>query len=257
MRFFARRYRCIAFNARGYPPSDVPKRASMYSYEIAADDIGAVLDHVGARKAHVVGCSMGAYSSIQFGIRHPKRALSITAVGAGAGSYREPERRAAFLAGTEANARRFLDKGMPEAVRSVPPNPGRIPLLVKDPRGFAEFMRVHESHSAEGLAHIQRSVQAKRPPLYELEPQLRAYRPPFFIVSGDEDDNCIGPAVFMKSVCPTAKLFVAPGAGHTVNTEEPALFNQMLLDFLTSVDTGAWRPRDPGSRGRDLLANKA
>lgn len=257
MRHFARRYRCIAFNARGYPPSDVPKRAASYSWQLAADDIGAVLDHLGVRRAHVVGCSMGAYSAIQFGLRHPQRVLSVTAVGAGAGSVREPERRAAFLAATEANARRFLEKSMPEAVRSVPPNPGRIPLLVKDARGFAEFMRVHESHSAQGLAHVQRGVQATRPPIYDLEPQLRAWRVPFFIVSGDEDDNCLGPAVFMKSVCPTAKLFVAPGAGHTVNTEEPALFNQLLLDFLTSVDTGAWRPRDPRSVAGSTAAKQA
>src|SRR5258706_7306051 len=47
MRFFSRRYRCIAFNARGYPPSDVPADTERYSQARARDDIIAVLDHLG------------------------------------------------------------------------------------------------------------------------------------------------------------------------------------------------------------------
>ena len=41
IRYFCRRYRCIAFNARGYPPSDVPKNQDQYSQDLAADDIAA------------------------------------------------------------------------------------------------------------------------------------------------------------------------------------------------------------------------
>ena len=44
MRYFGRRYRCIAFNARGYPPSDVPDNVAQYSQDRARDDIKAVLD---------------------------------------------------------------------------------------------------------------------------------------------------------------------------------------------------------------------
>jgi pimeloyl-ACP methyl ester carboxylesterase len=34
-------YRCIAYNARGYPPSDVPDDASLYLWQFAVDDIAA------------------------------------------------------------------------------------------------------------------------------------------------------------------------------------------------------------------------
>ena len=44
MRYFGQRYRCIAYNARGYPPSDVPSDGEKYSQERARDDIRAVLD---------------------------------------------------------------------------------------------------------------------------------------------------------------------------------------------------------------------
>lgn len=251
LRFFARRYRCIAFNARGYPPSDVPRARSKYGWRIAVDDIADVLRHLRIGKAHVSGCSMGAYSALQFGLRYPAMALSVTALAAGAGS--DPDKREAFLGATEAHARLFETAGTAAALKRRGIAAARIPQMLKDPRGFAEFRRIHEGHSGTGLAGVLRGVQAKRPPVYALERGLRDYRPPLLVVCGDEDDGSLGPALFMKKVCRNARLWVCPGTGHTVNTEEPEQFNRNLLDFLTLVDSGRWRPRDPRSmagRGR-------
>jgi pimeloyl-ACP methyl ester carboxylesterase len=245
VRFFSRRYRCITFNARGYPPSDVPKARARYSWRTSVDDIAVVLRHLGIKKTHVVGCSMGAYSSLQFGMHYPAMVLSVTSVGAGAGS--NPETRAAFLKATEANAVLFETLGMPAAVRERGFAAGRIPQMLKDPRGFAEFRRYHESHSATGLANIQRGVQAKRPTIYQLKNAFRKYRSPLMVIAGDEDDNSIGPALFIKQTSANARLWICPSAGHTVNTEEPDLFNRNLLDFLALVDGGRWKARDPRS----------
>ena len=66
MRHFGQRYRVIAFSARGYPPSDVPEDPSRYSQDRAADDILAVLDHLGIEKAHVAGLSMGGFADSAF-----------------------------------------------------------------------------------------------------------------------------------------------------------------------------------------------
>lgn len=245
MRWFGRRYRCIAFNARGYPPSDVPKARNRYSQAIVTDDVAAVMRHLKLRKAHIAGCSMGASTALNFGIHHASRALSITSVGAGAGS--DPARHAAYQRTTEANARRFETLGMPAAARAGGVNPGRVSQQNKDPRGFAEFRRFDEEHSALGLAQTLRGVQARRPTVYQLGNSLSRMKVPLFVVSGDEDDNCVAPAVFIKQVCPAARLWICPATGHTVNTEEPALFNQMLGEFLALIDSGRWRPRDPRS----------
>ena len=59
VRYFSRAYRCIAYNARGYPPSDVPEDATLYSWELAVDDIAAVMRSLSIERAHVVGLSMG------------------------------------------------------------------------------------------------------------------------------------------------------------------------------------------------------
>jgi len=63
MRYFARRYRCIAYNARGYPPSDVPDNPERYSQARARDDIRAVLDGLAIARAHVAGVSMGGFAT--------------------------------------------------------------------------------------------------------------------------------------------------------------------------------------------------
>jgi pimeloyl-ACP methyl ester carboxylesterase len=115
LRYFSRRYRCIAYNGRGYPPSDVPPSAWQYSQAIATDDIANVMRHLGIRKAHIIGCSMGGYATLHFGLRYAGMARSITVIGAGYGS--DPDKRAQFLRDTEVMARRFEDLGTPEAIK--------------------------------------------------------------------------------------------------------------------------------------------
>src|ERR1700719_1942437 len=93
MRHFGRRYRAIAFCARGYPPSDVPESPASYSQNRAADDIAAVLDHLGIAHAHVVGLSMGGFATLHFGFRHAARALSLCVAGCGYGAEAAPRAR--------------------------------------------------------------------------------------------------------------------------------------------------------------------
>ena len=245
LRYFSRRFRCIAYNARGYLPSDVPKAASKYSQAIATDDIANVMRHLKLRKAHIIGCSMGGYATVHFGLRHARMALSLTAVGVGYGS--DPDKRAQFLRDTEAMARRFAELGTKEAIKPYQIGPARVQFQNKDPRGFAHFCAEFAKHSALGAANTLRGVQARRPTIYSLERGLRNLRVPLHVVSGDEDNNCLEPGIFIKRVCPSAWLTVVPATGHAVNVEEPDLFNRLTAEFLTQVESGRWRPRDPRS----------
>ena len=49
----------------------------------------------------------------------------------------------------------------------------------------------------------------------------------------------------MKRVIPSAGLAVLALSGHTLNIEEPDLFNALLADFLSRVTADAWGRRDP------------
>ena len=247
IRHFSRRYRCVAFNARGYPPSDVPASPSQYSHLIAADDIRAVMRHLKVTKAHIVGCSMGAYATIMFGLRYARNALSLTTVGAGAGGILDPRKRAEFLRNTRENARRFEEEGVESATKRLRNAPNRVQLENKDPRSFREFFERLAEHSAQGHANTLRGVQLRRPPLYTMAKPLSRLKVPLLAFVGDEDESALNPSLFIKRACPAARLTVVPATGHLVNQEEPALFNRLTEDFLSLVESGRWRPRDPRS----------
>jgi pimeloyl-ACP methyl ester carboxylesterase len=255
MRYFSRRYRCIAFNARGYLPSDVPAAVSQYSQAIATDDIANVMRSLGIRKAHIIGCSMGGYATLHFGLRYASMARSLTVIGAGYGS--DPDKRAQFLRDTEVMARRFEQLGTPEAITTYQIGPARVQLQNKDPRGFDALCEEFAGHSALGSANTLRGVQARRPTIYNLARGLARMKVPTHIISGDEDTQCLEPGVFIKRTCPAARLTVVPATGHAVNIEEPDLFNRITDEFLSLVDAGRWRPRDPRSYSPSTRARKA
>jgi pimeloyl-ACP methyl ester carboxylesterase len=255
MRYFSRRYRCIAFNARGYPPSDVPEARSAYSQRIAADDIANVMKYLRLPKAHIIGCSMGGFATVHFGLIYPRLASSLTAVGVGYGA--DPDKYKQFYRDNEEMASRFDELGTPEAVKPYQIGPARVQMQNKDPRVFQEFCEQFAEHSALGSANTLRGVQMKRPSIYSLESRLRKLKVPLHMMSGDEDNNCLDPSVFIKRVCPSAWLTVFPATGHAVNLEEPDLFNRIVGDFITQVDSGRWRPRDPRSFNKSTMLKKA
>ena len=245
VRALARRYRCIPFNSRGYPPSEVPADPGAYSQRHAVDDIKAVLDHLGIGRAHICGLSMGGYATLIFGLTHPKRALSLTVAGCGYGSV--PAERAVFHRDSELVARRFEAEGMAVMADVYARGPARVQFMDKDPQGWQEFHAQLAAGSATGHALTLRGVQMTRPSVFDLSAQLTRLDVPTLIMTGDEDEPCLEPALFMKRQIPTAGLVVIPKSGHTINLEEPEAFNRALLEFLSAVDAGRWPRRNPAS----------
>jgi pimeloyl-ACP methyl ester carboxylesterase len=243
MRHFGQRYRCVTFGARGYPPSDVPEKPASYSQNRATDDILAVMDHLKIDKAHVVGLSMGGFATLHFGFRHPTRALSLVVAGVGYGA--EKDQQAKFKGEVEVVARSLTTEGMEKFAAKYAYGPTRVQFENKDPRGFAQFKKELGEHSALGSANTQLGVQGHRPSLYDLLDKMRALTVPTLVLTGDEDWPCLTPSVLMKREIPSAALAVMPNCGHTINLEDPDLFNQIVGDFIVQVEAGRWPKRDP------------
>src|SRR5215211_3421482 len=166
LRFFSRRYRCIASNARGYPPSDVPEDWQQYSQERARDDISDVLDGLGLATAHIVGISMGGFATLHFGFAYPERARSLVVAGCGYGA--QPDKKQQFQEEVARTAAAIRSSGMAEVAKTYGAGPTRVQYHNKDPRGYAEFLAQLAEHSTTGAANTQRGVQARRPSLWEL-----------------------------------------------------------------------------------------
>jgi pimeloyl-ACP methyl ester carboxylesterase len=241
LRHFSRRYRCIAYNARGYPPSDVPADIERYSQQHARDDILAVLDALGIERAHIVGNSMGGFATLHFGMAYSLRALSLVVAGCGYGA--QPDQYEKFQAQARDLANTMLEKGMAHVAATYGHGPGRLALRDKDPLGFAEFIRHFSEHSAQGSANTMLGYQARRPSLYKLVAEMARITAPTLIVAGDEDDAVLEPSLMMKRTIPGAGLVVFPNSGHMTNLEDPALFNRVLEDFFHQVESGRWPVR--------------
>ncbi len=254
MRFFSNRYRCVCYNARGYPPSDIPTNISDYNQENQADDAVNILDDLGIEKAHIVGLSMGGFAALHFGLRHPQRALSLAVTGCGYGAHKD--NRDQFMNDAEKVALEYDNNGSKAVADFYAESSTRVQFQNKNPRGWAEFKLQLGEHSAVGAANTMRGYQKTRPSLYDLETQLSELRVPTLIVTGDEDEPCLEPALYLKRTISSAGLSVLPRSGHTINLEDPDLFNSVIQSFINTVDNGRWELRDPRSLGSAMLGHQ-
>lgn len=241
VRHFARQYRCITYNARGYPPSDVPASAQDYGWEHSRDDVAAVMDGLGLARAHVVGLSMGAYAALQFGLAYPQRASALVIAGVGTGSPRheQPAWRESALAQGQA----FLEKGIEAMAQTTAHSPTRVQLKRKDLRTWQSFVDHFAEHSALGMSLTVSRYQALRPSLEDAEEGLRAMKMPVLLALGDEDEPCLQTNLYLKRMIKTAGLWICPNTGHAINLEEPAAFNAAVEQFLSMAERGSWPTR--------------
>lgn len=254
MRHFSARYHCVCYSARGYPPSDIPNDPQDYQQHIQADDAARLLDHLGVQKAHIVGLSMGGFATLHFGLRNPQKALSLSVTGCGYGAEKGDRER--FMKDAEKVALEYDHNGSKAVADFYSESSTRVQFQNKNPRGWAEFKAQLAEHSAAGAANTMRGYQKTRPSLYDLEEQLEQLTVPTLIVTGDEDEPCLEPSLYLKRTIPSAGLSVLPKSGHTINLEEPDIFNRVIGDFLSLVEQGRWTLRDPRSLGSAMLGEK-
>lgn len=245
LRAFSRRHRCVTYAARGYPPSDVPDDARAYSQDHAIADAMAVLDGLGIPRAHVVGLSMGGFVALHLARLHPDRVTSAVVAGVGYGAPYETQER--FRGECDAIADAYDADGAAAVAVRYAVGPARVQFQNKDPRGHAEFAERLGAHSSVGSAHTMRGFQRSRPSLYDFADAFAAMTVPLLVVTGDEDEGCLEPDIWLKRTIPTAGLVVLPRSGHTLNLEEPELFNRVVGDFICAAEADALPPRDARS----------
>jgi len=236
--YFSRRYRVITYCHRGYPPSAVPNDPEAYSQDLQVEDLYRLLQYLGIEQAHIGGLSMGGTLTVGFAIAHPEMCRSLVIASAGAGSDSGDRER--LVASWQSLSESMMTEGMEKFADGYARGAERLQFLRKDPVGWAKFHAGLAAHSALGSSLTFRGVQMKRKTIYQLEGELQNIRIPTLVMIGDEDGPCVDPAIFMKRNIQGAGLAVFPQAGHTINLEEPDLYNRTVSDFLTAVEAGKW-----------------
>ena len=236
VRHFARKYRVVTFNCRGYPPSEVPAEEAAYGQEAIVEDLRQIMTKIGIGRAHVAGLATGGNVALNFAIAHPDMVAGLVIAGAGAGTF-DRER---WLAGAAKFADDIDRDGAEGIVANVVNAPQRVIFRTKDPLGWSQFVEMMRSFSPVGCANVMRNVLMKRKPVTELRAEIERLQMPILVMVGDQDYPAAETSRFIRDHAPFAGLSVLPMCGHTLNSEEPVLFNAIVADFFASVDAGRW-----------------
>ena len=236
LRFFGSRYRAIAYNGRGYPPSTVPQDDSDWLHHHLVNDLAGLLDALGIERAHIVGQATGGNVALNFAIAHPDRVNGLVVIGAGAGT----SDRERWLAGARALADDIAARGTAQALVSIEQAPQRAIFQAKDPRGWQDFLALLHDLSPVAAEKLMRITLTDRLPVTALKEKLAGMTLPVLVMTGDQDFPSHEACRFIRDHAPHAGLAMLPMCGHAMNLEEPMLFNQMVSDFLSAVDAGRW-----------------
>ena len=226
----AARHRLILWEPRGHARSDAPADPAKYSFQRWALDLKAVLDHLGLRRAHLGGLSLGAGIVTRFALRFPGRARSLVVTNSSSASglpltWQNVVMRARSIEIT-------LTQGMDAMAEfAMAANPNLSERLALDPEAKAEFYEEYRQLTPIGYANSLRALLA----MDHITDQLSTLRMPVLLVGGDRDPS-LAPMKVMRQKIRGSTLVVLAPASHFANRDQPEAWNRTVLDFLARVE---------------------
>ncbi len=216
------RWRCVAFDFRGYGDSEDVVTLEFFDF---TEDVARVLDQLAIARCHLVGLSMGGLVAQAFYARHPERVLSLGIVGSRPGSapvfedsQRFAEERAKPLEqGAAALADSLLPRLLGPAVRPEARETIRASLARLRPQSYRKVLAARLSIA----------------PFLDLS----SIAVPTLVVAGSHDQ--VAPLAQMQAMAaaiPGSMLEIMPEAGHLMNIEQPDRFNGLVRNFLNSIE---------------------
>jgi pimeloyl-ACP methyl ester carboxylesterase len=219
---FAKHFDVIRPDQRGYGKSELPPVAWS-----PVEDLLALIDELGLKPAHLVGCSMGGSFAIDFALDHPDRISKLVLVGSAIGGFAfRPEH--AHLFAEAATARRAGDlEALNHAMLHLfLDGPDRPRGYVKEPlrRLFLDMNAIAVRSDFEKSPPAQNMLAIRR---------LHEITAPTLVVAGDKDVPTVMEAAdLLTDSIPGARKAIIRDAAHLPNLERPEEFNRIVLEFL-------------------------
>lgn len=234
----AARHRVILWEPRGHARSDSPEDPARYSFERWTLDLRDLLAHVGLRRAHVGGLSLGAGIATRFALRYPGRvrSLVVTNSSSAAGLPLSVENLVMRARSIEITLTQGMD-AMAEYAMTA--NPNLVARLALDPNAKQEFYEEYRRLSPIGYANSLRALIAMDH-ITDRLPELARRRIPVLLIGGDRDPS-LGPMQVMHRKIRGSKLVVLAPASHFANRDQPDAWNRTVLEFLARRDRRAAR----------------
>lgn len=223
---FATYYRVIRFDMRGFGKTGMV--TGEFSHQA---DLHGLLKHFGVAKAHLIGCSKGGTTIINFALEYPEMASSLVSVAGTPGGYKftgdDPPQWAELLAAFE---RRDFARAAELETQIWVDGPFRKPGDVNP----AIRNYIIEADSIAMINDAMELGKESRPDRPAVD-RLAEIKAPMLIIYGDlEDAEAIKSYEFLASNVDGAKKVIIKGTAHFPNMEKPGEFNKAVLDFLES-----------------------
>lgn len=232
---FAERYRLIRYDRRGFGQTRIAERRAFSNHE----DLRGLLDHLGVERAFLLGCSMGARTALDFALEFPERARALVLVAPGVGGFEPdfdpPRELDELIAADEAGD---LETVSELEVRMWVDGPYRGPDEV-DSRA-RDLVREMNLIALQNEASLEGDERPLQPPAAQWLSEIRV---PTLAVAGDLDrPETVAAAAMLEENVRGSRRVVIPGTAHLPNMERPAEFNEIVLDFLETLENRRGKP---------------
>lgn len=217
---FAQDYQVLRYDMRGFGQSDLPTASFAH-----ADDLKALLDHLGIAEAAILGLSMGGEMAINFALAYPESTRALIVADTALGGYArspefiaslEPIYAAARAASIEAAKELWLAQPLFTLAHQQPAVAARLRHMVDDYAGW------HLIAEARG--------QGLDPPAARRLDEITA---PTLIIVGEHDlPDFQAIADLLERDIPHSQKVVTQSVGHMTSMEDPRRFSDIALRFL-------------------------
>jgi pimeloyl-ACP methyl ester carboxylesterase len=217
---FARLYRTIRYDRRGYGKSSAPDRSFS-----EVSDLHRLLSHLGINKACLSGISNGGKVALEFALQFPGMVAAMVLVGSSLGGYRPSEEKQRRVSEILSVAR---ERGAEAGVEAWMEDPFYPPARDK-PAARERVRRI----ARENLPRLLSTRGLREEPDLPTMKNLSRIVAPALILVGERDDRDNREiASILANRLPRAEKKVFAGCGHLVNLERPEEFYGVVADFL-------------------------
>jgi pimeloyl-ACP methyl ester carboxylesterase len=222
---FATRYRTLRYDLRGFGESAPPVAGVPYTH---ADDLRALLAHLGIERAAVVGLSLGGWVAHEFALIYPQSVSALILVDSALRGY-------PYGPASTATIDAIYSLGAEGRIAEAKAGWLADPLFACSQRSTAAAARLEQIVEDYPCWHLQNidPHPPLEPPAIE---RLHEITAPTLVVAGEEDiPDLLAISDLLAARIPGARKVVLAEAGHMANMDAPDAFNRAVLDFLSSL----------------------